>query len=66
MDLVPLNDVDALCAAGIAYPATVHGWRWLFRHREQRGLSNAFKRVGKRILVDVPTYTRLIRDQMTA
>jgi hypothetical protein len=51
--LIPLTAIDALRAAGIHHPATEHAWRWCFRHRHVRGLECAFKRNGRRILVDV-------------
>jgi hypothetical protein len=59
--LVPLTDIDALRAAGVAYPSTVYSWRWLYRHREERGLACAFRRVGRRVLVDVPAYLAAVR-----
>lgn len=59
--LIPLTDLESLRAAGIVYPRTVHAWRWLFRHRRERGLDDAFRRVGRRILVDVARYVELVR-----
>ena len=61
MTLVPLTDIESLRAAGVAYPSTVHSWRWLYRHREERGLAGAFRRVGRRVLVDVPGYLAAVR-----
>jgi hypothetical protein len=61
--LVPLNDADGLKAAGIGYPGTEHAWRWLFRQRHERKLAGAFKRVGRRVLVDTEEYLRLIKEQ---
>ena len=61
--LVPLTDINALQRAGIAYPHTVHAWRWLYRNREARGLTDAFRRVGRRILVDTERYVALVRAQ---
>lgn len=58
---VALTDLPNLRAAGITYPSTVHGWRWLFRRRHERGLDDAFRRVGRRILVDPQRYRELIR-----
>lgn len=60
---IPITDADALRAAGVAYPTTEHAWRWLFRVRHERGLDRAFVRVGRRILVDVPTYLDAIRSR---
>ncbi len=59
--LVPLVDLDGLRAAGIHYPKTVDGWRWAYRTRHERGLDNAFKRQGRRIVVDVPAYIEAVR-----
>ena len=58
---VALTDIENLRAAGIAYPSTVHGWRWLFRHRHERGLGDAFRRIGRRIVVDPERYRELVR-----
>ena len=58
---VALTDLTNLRAAGIAYPSTVHGWRWLFRNRHERGLDDAFRRIGRRIVVDPERYRELVR-----
>lgn len=58
---VALTDLANLRAAGIAYPSTIHGWRWLFRHRRERGLEDAFRRIGRRIVVDPERYRELVR-----
>jgi hypothetical protein len=63
---VALTDLTNLRAAGITYPNTVHGWRWLFRHRHERGLDDAFRRIGRRIVVDPQRYSELIRDSAGA
>jgi hypothetical protein len=63
---VPLTDLANLRDAGIAYPSTVHGWRWLFRHRHERGLDDAFRRIGRRIVVDPERYRDLIRNRAGA
>lgn len=39
---VALPDLKNLRAVGIAYPSTVHGWRWLFRNRHERGWTMRF------------------------
>ncbi len=59
--LIPLTDLVALKAAGIIYPKTIDGWRWLFRKRYERGLDRAFHRVGRRVLVDAPAYLAAVR-----
>jgi len=62
-ELIPLTDIEALRGAGIAYPTTVDGWRWLYRMRAERGLERAFRTVGRRVLVDVPNYLAAVRGQ---
>jgi len=63
--LIPLNDLESLRAAGITYPHSEHAWRWLYRHRVARRLERAFKRVGSRILIDVPAYLEAVRAEAT-
>jgi len=63
---VALTDLTNLRAAGITYPSTLHGWRWLFRHRHERGLDDAFRRIGRRIVVDPQRYRELVRDSAGA
>lgn len=60
--LVPLTDLAALRAAGIHYPASVDAWRWAYRNRHERGLARAFRRQGRRIVVDVPAYLDAVRS----
>jgi len=62
-ELIPMNDLEALKAAGVLYPQTEHGWRWLYRHRKTKGFCSVFRRVGRRILVDVPAYIETVRSQ---
>lgn len=59
--IVPLNDLAGLRAGGIEYPKTLDAWRWLYRCRAERGMSGAFLRQGRRVLVDVPKYLELAR-----
>jgi hypothetical protein len=59
--LVPITDIEAFRASGIAYPKTIDGWRWLYRCRHERGLDGAFVKAGRRVLVDIPRYLELIR-----
>jgi hypothetical protein len=59
--LIPLSSIDELHAAGVGYPKTVDGWRWLYRCRAERGLEQAFVRIGRRVLVDVPKFLELAR-----
>lgn len=63
---VPITDIKALRAAGILSPATIDGWRWLFRKRKERGLARAFRRNGRKIEVDVPAYIEAKRQQPAA
>ncbi len=61
--LVALTDTAGLRATGITYPGTLHAWRWLYRHRHERGLADAFRRIGRRIVVDPERYVELIRQR---
>lgn len=64
--LVPMTDLASLRAGGIEYPNTVDSWRWLFRCRAERGLERAFRRVGRRVLVDIPAYLEAVRGNAGA
>lgn len=64
--LVPLTDIAALRAAGVHYPGTVEALRYLYRVRHERGLESAFRRVGRRVLIDVPAYLAAVRQQSVA
>ncbi len=57
--LVPLNDIEGLREGGVGYPESIDGWRWLYRCRHERGLASAFVKLGRRVLVDVPTFIEL-------
>lgn len=61
--IVAIRDTDALKAAGAHYPETLNAWRWMYRHRHERGVADAFLRQGRRILVDVPKYLELVRER---
>ena len=61
--LIAMTDIEALRAAGINYPHTEHSWRWLYRHRHERGVTDGFRRIGRRVLVDVPAFLNAIRSQ---
>jgi hypothetical protein len=58
---VLITDLAGMREAGITYPSTVAGFRWLFRQRHQRGLDDAFRRVGRRILLDTARNIELVR-----
>ena len=60
---IPINDPAATRAAGIAYPNTENGWRWLYRCRRERGLEHCFLKVGRRILVDPQAYLDALAEQ---
>lgn len=59
---VLITDLAGMRAAGITYPSTVDGFRWLFRRRHERGMDDAFRRVGRRILLDTARYIELVRS----
>ncbi len=62
--VVPLADIEKYArAAGIVYPKTVQGWRWLYRFRQERGMEKCFLRVGRRIMVVLPAYREALRQQ---
>ncbi len=61
--IVALTDLASLRAAGIAYPDTEHAWRWLYRKRVERGLDAAFMRQGRRILVNVELFIKLMTKE---
>jgi hypothetical protein len=61
--LIPMTDIEALRAAGISYPQSVNAWRWLYRNRHERGVAGAFRRVGRRIVVDAPAFLCAVRSQ---
>jgi hypothetical protein len=59
--IVPLTDIDAIRASGVLYPSTVDGWRWLYRQRVARGMTQVFLRVGRRIMIDLTAYEAALR-----
>lgn len=63
-DLIPLTDTAGLKAAGLRYPDTLHSWRWVYRHRAEHGLQEAFPRIGRRIMVN-PTRFKELAAQRT-
>ncbi|MDA8248701.1 MAG: hypothetical protein M0Z28_05925 [Rhodospirillales bacterium] len=62
MPLIPMTDGPALAAARVHYPSTLESWRWLYRQRRERGVEEAFVRVGRRILVDTDRLLELMRQ----
>lgn len=63
MGPIPINNPAATQAAGITYPNTENGWRWLYRCRRERGLEHCFLRVGRRVLVDPQAYLQALASQ---
>lgn len=61
--IVPITDIEAIRNAGVLYPETVDGWRWLHRHRVARGMAHVFPRIGRRVMVDIPAYVAALRAQ---
>ncbi len=55
--------VDDMRAAGLPFK-TIDAARWAFRHRHQTGLAPAFKRLGTKILIDVPEFHRLMSERI--
>jgi hypothetical protein len=58
---IPITDLETLRERGITYPSSVDGWRWLFRRREERGLKDAFVRVGRRVCLLPDRYVTALR-----
>lgn len=61
--LIPITEPECLRQAGIYYPTTYGGWQWAYRNRQSRGLDRAFVRSGRRILVDVAEYLRVLHSR---
>lgn len=59
--IIPINDIETIRAAGLHYPETVDGWRWLWRTRHKQGLERAFIQIGRRVMVDVDAYVEAMR-----
>jgi hypothetical protein len=60
--LIEITDPAEMLAEGLPFK-TVDSARWAFRHRDQNGLAPAFKRLGGRILIDVPKFHELMSAQ---
>ncbi len=60
--LIEITDPAEMLAAGLPFK-TVDKARWAFRHRDKNGLAPAFKRIGARILIDVPKFHELMSAQ---
>jgi len=60
MQLIPLTDPAGMKAAGLPFHTTDSA-RWCHRHADERGLSEAFVRLGKRVYVDPDKFHELVR-----
>jgi hypothetical protein len=60
--LIEITDPAKMLAEGLPF-STVDKARWAFRHRDKNGLAPAFKRIGTRILIDVPKFHELMSAQ---
>ena len=58
--LIPITDPEMMKAAGLPLRST-DAARWCFRHRVERGVADAFVRVGNRIYIDPDEFHRAIR-----
>jgi hypothetical protein len=58
--LIPLTDVTGARNAGIPV-TTTHQLRWLERTADEKGLREAFVRVGRRVFLDPETFHKLVR-----
>lgn len=63
MRLIYLTDVEKFADAGLPWQS-VHAARWDFRHRYERGIADAFVRIGRRVAVDPDAYHRLVRRKV--
>jgi hypothetical protein len=62
--LIPLNKPAELKAAGIPFE-TAHQARWAERTADEKGLRDAFVRIGRRVFVDPAKFHELARQQPT-
>lgn len=63
--LIALTDVAGARSAGI--PVTsAHQLRWLERTADEKGLRNAFVRIGRRVFLDPAKFHELARQQSAA
>lgn len=63
--LIALNRPAEAKAAGIPVE-TEHQLRWLERTADEKGLSSAFVRIGRRVFLDAPKFHELVRKQSAA
>lgn len=65
MRLIPLTDPAAMREAGLPFSSTDSA-RWCFRHRVERGVSDAFVRIGSRVYIDPDRFHSLVRSTAAA
>jgi hypothetical protein len=58
--LIPISKPAELAAAGLPW-RTYHSVQWAFRQRNQNGLKDCFRKLGKTVVVDVAKAHELIR-----
>ena len=59
--LIPLHDTNQMHAHGLPFE-TEHQARWMFRTRDEKGLTAAFVRIGRCIFVDPDKFHELARN----
>jgi hypothetical protein len=59
--LIPLNKPDEAKAAGIPVD-TEDQLRWMERTAEEKGLAEAFVRIGRRVFIDPRKFHELVRQ----
>jgi hypothetical protein len=59
--LIPLTKPDEMRAAGLPFESTDSA-RWCHRHAQERGLTDAFVRIGRRVYVDPQRFHDLVRN----
>jgi hypothetical protein len=60
--LIPLTDPAQMQAAGLPFPSTDSA-RWCHRHADERGVAEAFVRIGRRVYIDPAKFHELVRGQ---
>lgn len=60
--LIPLTDIAGARNAGIPV-TTTHQLRWLERTADEKGLRDAFVRVGRRVFLDPDKFHKLVRKR---
>ena len=63
--LIPLTDPTKMQAAGLPFASTESA-RWCFRHAAERGVAEAFVRLGRRVYIDPTRFHELVRGRAAA